>query len=112
MKHQSTANMRGAVDIPLVVVLGAGTSILLGFVGFVISTTSNLTEKIDSNRDVVFENTTRISVVETEVKRIPYLEAKVDKLLERQGIDPNKVLPAAVISAFDVDEVKPNAVQQ
>ena len=41
----------------------------------------------------------RITTLETKVERLPYLEAKVDKLLENQGIDPRKVLPASVISA-------------
>lgn len=33
----------------------------------------------------------RISTVETKVERISYLEAKIDKLLEKNGVNPNSI---------------------
>lgn len=92
---------RGEVTIPLVTFIGTVTVVAMTFVGFVINSTSNLSGEIDANGEADVVQGERITVLETRTERIPYLEAKVDRLLEERGINPAKVLPAAVISATE-----------
>lgn len=91
--------VRGEVSIPIAVFVSVLSIVFTGFAGMVFSTTTKISTDVQENTKVDIVQGERITTLETKVERLPYLEAKVDKLLENQGIDPKKVLPASIISA-------------
>jgi len=49
-----------------------------------------LVPKINAQDEKIYDQRARLSAVETEIKRLPIIEEKLDRLLLKQGIDPNK----------------------
>ena len=71
----------------------------MAFVGYSTLVDIGHNEDIKDVNQTITENVQRITRNEVNIERIPYLEAKIDSLLEKNNIDPKKVLPASVISA-------------
>jgi len=72
--------MRGQIQIGTLITALMGMLGIMGVGGGFIITAFN------KNTDAHLETERRISVVETRTERIPIIEEKIDKLLEKQGI--------------------------
>ncbi len=49
------------------------------------------TSAISKTNDKVDDHTGRIGTIEGKIERIPYIEGKLDTMLENRGIDPKQV---------------------
>jgi hypothetical protein len=74
------------------------TGISLAFVGGIYAVVSG---KFDAVNKVDINQEGRLSAVEENVKRIPYLEAKIDKLLENRGIRFNELQTNIATTTYD-----------
>ena len=66
------------------VLIGLYSAVNLAFLGFVASANNTQTGQLTDHE-------TRISKTEVRLERIPILEAKIDKLLEKQGVNPDMI---------------------
>lgn len=69
------------------VILWAGGFTLTG-IGLA---SSIIVPKINAQDERIYNHETRLTATEIRVERLPVIEAKVDKLLESQGINPDKI---------------------
>jgi hypothetical protein len=83
--------MKGAIDTGIILITGAIT-ISLAFAGFVVANFSMFNERVYEIKQVDALQGEQIAATIAKVERIPYLEAKLDKLLEKGGVDPTKVV--------------------
>jgi hypothetical protein len=83
MKNNFT---KGAVEVTTVVTwaIGLFVSTSLAFTGMTAASNS-------AQNDTLREHEGRLSGAEAAISRIPYIEGKLDKALERQGVDPRLV---------------------
>lgn len=80
---------KGALDAGTLSILG----VILTFSGLLVGTSTSFSGKVQDANDKTAKLAERVSASEVTTARIPYLEAKLDRLLERQGIDPDKIVP-------------------
>lgn len=85
--------MRGETTVSLMWVLSGAGALIVAGAGMLYNLTSSIATEVTSVKDVNAEQDTRIATVEVRTERIQYLEAKVDKLLEREGINPALIKP-------------------
>jgi hypothetical protein len=87
--------MKGAIDTAVILITGAIT-ISLAFAGFTVANFSMFNQRVYELKETDALQGERIATTIARVERIPYLEAKLDKLLENRGIDPVKITPITI----------------
>lgn len=90
---------RGEITVPIAIFVTVVSIAVTGFAGMVFSTTTSISNSLEKTNDKVNVNTTEIATLKARVERLPYIEGKLDELLQNRGIDPAKVLPVSVIQA-------------
>ncbi len=68
-----------SIIVSIAALLGTGTGV------------SFLYNQFSIANSTIIKHEGRISIVETRIERMPYLEAKLDRLLEKQGINPSTI---------------------
>jgi len=86
---------RGMIEIGSIAITVL-IAVFLGISSYQVQTDARLYDRLEKLNEATAADRERIAKVEVVGERMPYVEAKLDRLLESGGINPANVLPAKV----------------
>lgn len=85
-----TSAVAGSLKDATIAIFGTLVTVVLGLSGAIASWVraqiETLHERVSSVKDAVADHDVRISVAESEIRRLPRMERKLDALLTRHGV--------------------------